>query len=70
MSLGFGEVTSVLGLCADAVILISGRQPVASGAYYGLRDLKGVQGRLAELPVIQDWVDQLIAHPDRALLKE
>ncbi len=72
MSLGFGQTVSALDLCADAVLLACGEQSLEQGRLYGLRQVRERDsgGQLVAPLPLRAWVDQLLAHPDLALLKE
>ena len=71
MSLGFEDVMTALDLCADAVLLLGGWQPLDNGSYYDLRHLKRQRRKLTVPPQVQTWVDQLLApHDDLTLLAE
>jgi hypothetical protein len=70
MSLGFEDAMTALDLCADAVLLACGREPLASGLFYDLGNLRKLRPQLAAPPAIRAWIDRLLRHPDLTLLEE
>jgi hypothetical protein len=70
MSLGFGETMCAIDLCADAVLLAGGEEPLATGKFYDLGTLQRRRAKLVASPAVRAWIDQLLAHPDLAVLKD
>jgi hypothetical protein len=69
MSLAFEDVMTALDLSADAIFLACGQPLHASGRFYDLGELKKQHEKLPVSAALRAWIDQLLAHPDLALLQ-